>query len=175
MAYTGKGMEVNRAQLADFEGVSLVTIDNWVRAGCPVMRRGSRGVEWQFNSADVRKWREDGIRQESTGDAREDEQKLKHRRAIAETTKAELELAKEMKLVAQVDQMERTLAKAMAEVCQRMRNLPGRVVSRLIGETDERRFKAVLLEEIDAALVAAATIDVTADPDAEPEEEDAAD
>lgn len=170
MAYTGKGTLVNRAALADFFGVSLVTIDNWVRGGCPVVTRGSRGVEWQFNTADVRKWREDEIRKESTGDAKQDENKLRQRRASAETARAELELAKELQLVAPVEQMERAVAKVMAEICQRMRNIPGRAVTRLIGETDERRFKAVLREEIDAALEAAAEVDVTADPDAIDEE-----
>lgn len=33
-----------------------------------------------------------------------------------------------------------------------MRNLPQRTVSMLIGETDERRFKSVLMGEIDEVL-----------------------
>ena len=41
-----KGQVVNRADLANINGVSLPTIDDWVRRGCPVMQRGARGRAW---------------------------------------------------------------------------------------------------------------------------------
>ncbi len=57
-----KGQVVNRADLANINGVSLPTIDDWVCRGCPVMQRGARGRAWQFNTAEVRNWRDDDIR-----------------------------------------------------------------------------------------------------------------
>lgn len=84
---------------------------------------------------------------------------------------AELGLAKEQGLVTTVDQVERMVTKAFAEVRAGMRNLPGRSVSLLIGETDERRFKRVLMQEIDQVLETLATIDLTAgDADADDDE-----
>lgn len=74
---------------------------------------------------------------------------------------AALELAKKEGEVTTVDQVEKMVTKAFAEVRAGMRNLPGRTVSLLIGETDERRFKQVLMEEIDAVLVSLANMDVT--------------
>lgn len=80
---------------------------------------------------------------------------------------AALDLAKKEAQVTTIDQVERMVTKAFAEVRAGIRNLPGRTVSLLIGETDERRFKRVLLEEIDAVLVSLANMDLT------PEEEEA--
>lgn len=54
----------NRAELSEYFGVSLVTIDAWVRRGCPYVDRGSRGRPWTFDLAAVVRWREDQARQE---------------------------------------------------------------------------------------------------------------
>jgi phage terminase Nu1 subunit (DNA packaging protein) len=50
-----------------------------------------------------------------------------------------------------------------------MRNLPSRTVSLLIGETDERRYKRVLLEEIDQILEVLAKADLLAIDDDDPD------
>lgn len=78
---------------------------------------------------------------------------------------AALELAKKEAQVTTVDQVEKMVTKAFAEVRAGMRNLPGRTVTLLIGETDERRFKKILLEEIDSVLEALANTDLTAADD----------
>lgn len=54
--------------------------------------------------------------------------------------------------VAPLEQVERTVNKAFSEVRANLRNLPSRVVSQSISETDELRFKAVLREEIGISL-----------------------
>ena len=53
----GFGRVVNRAGLASVCGVSLPTVDAWVERGCPFLERGSKGREWQFDTADVIEWR----------------------------------------------------------------------------------------------------------------------
>jgi phage terminase Nu1 subunit (DNA packaging protein) len=85
---------------------------------------------------------------------------------------AELTLAKEQSQVTTLDQVERMVTKAFAEVRAGMRNLPGRTVSLLIGETDERRFKSVLMDEIDQVLETLANADLTKLDEPEPEEND---
>ncbi len=65
-----------------------------------------------------------------------------------------------------VEQLERALVKAVGEVRAGMRNvLPGRAARRLIGETDETTFKAVLLEEIDQRLEVLADSDLINEAD----------
>ena len=55
--FIAPGKVVNKADLANIFGVSLPTVDQWVRAGCPVEKRGGLGKEWQFACGDVLRWR----------------------------------------------------------------------------------------------------------------------
>jgi hypothetical protein len=48
---------VNRAQLARMMGVSLPTIDDWQRRGCPVAETGGKGRSYGFNVQEVIEWR----------------------------------------------------------------------------------------------------------------------
>lgn len=149
---------VSRAKLAEFTGKSLPTIDSWVRQGCPVVKRGGRGKEWEFDTAAVNDWRvEQKEREAAAAGGDDDETELKRRKLAAETMLAELELAQAKKTVAPIDQVGRMVSAAFAQVRASIRNIPERTVAQLIGETDERRFKTVLLEEIDQTLEALAT------------------
>lgn len=161
----GKGQETTRAGLAEFFGVSMPTIDHWVRTGCPAVERGGRGKAWTFNTADVIAWREQKLRDEANGTATADADELKLRHLAAKTAQAELELAKSKGDVAPLWQMEKAMDKAFAEVRANMRNIPSRAARLLIGETDETRFKRILLEEIDQALDAMADADLVDEGD----------
>lgn len=172
MAYKGKGTIVNRAGLADVFGAATPTVDTWVRRGCPFVQRGGRGKEWQFNTAAVSEWLRDQAREEVGGTVFADESELKRRKLAAETSLAELELAKAKGAVAPLEEVEREVANAFATVKANMRNIPGRVVTLLIGETEERRFKTVLLAEIDQALEALADADLAGVDDVTEDEEE---
>lgn len=172
MSQKGKGQLVNRAGVADVFGVALTTVDAWVRAGCPVVQRGSRGVEWSFNTADVARWREDERAKQAAGEQPQDEDQLRKRKLMAETLTAELALAKARGDVAPVEQVERMAARAFAAVRAGMRNIPRRVASSLVGETDERRIKAVLKDEIDQALANLSNADLNEPEDDDEEDEE---
>lgn len=162
MAKTIKGRTVNRTGLAEVFGVALPTVDMWRKDGCPVVSIGGRGKEWEFDTAEVATWLRERDVRAATGDRATDKDELQRRRLVAETEKAELELAKAKGEVAPLNQVERAVARAFAEVRAGMRNLPQRTVSMLIGETDERRFKTVMMAEIDEvlkSLVAASLLD----------------
>jgi len=145
---------VSRASLADLQGVSPPTVDTWVRQGCPVVARGGRGKEWKFDNSEVTTWRIERKVAEATGAERADEEELRRRKLAAETELAELELAKARGDVVGVAQIERNLSVLFAEVRTNVRNIPDRVVSSLIGMTDEREFKDGLRREIDLVLEA---------------------
>lgn len=166
---TTKGQILNRRDCANFFGISEPVLDKWMQSGCPV-KKGSRGVASEYNSAEVAHWLRVKSREEGAGTSQADEAELKRRRLAAETSMAELELAKAKGLVAPLDQVERMVSRAFAEVRANMRNIPGRVVSTLIGELDERIFRRVMLEEIDHALEALTNTDL-AEPEDEPEPE----
>lgn len=161
MAKAASGMRFSRAQVAECFGVAATTVDAWVKRGCPVAQRGSRGVEWVFNSADVARWLRDSAVAEATGDDADPMEDLRLRKLRAETEVAELELAKAKASVVDLPAVERVLGSVMSELQVRLRALPGRVAPAALGETDETVFKRVLLEEIDAALEKLAAFDVS--------------
>jgi phage terminase Nu1 subunit (DNA packaging protein) len=142
---------VSRATLASLQGVSLPTIDAWVRAGCPVVTRGGRGKEWKFDTAQVTEWRIDRKVAEATGAEKADTE---------EPELAELDVARERAQVVSVEQLQRNLGNLFAEISINLRNIPGRVCASLVGLTDERRIKEIILGEIDQTLNALADSDV---------------
>lgn len=172
----GRGIILNRIETANHFGIAATTLDDWIRRGCPVVQRGSRGVQWQINSAEVHKWREDDIRSQSTGTKVATNEELIKRKLAADVASAELAFAKEAELVAPIEQTERLLVKAFGEVRASLRNvLPARAARRLIGESDPSKIKAILLDEIDTALEALSDDELLteADLDIDPEDDDA--
>lgn len=171
MAFKGKGREVNREELAETFGVSLNTVSSWTRNGCPFEQRGRQGKPWRFNTRDVSEWLREQARTEATGEGPLDETELKLRKLAAEASLNELELAKQRQLVAPIDEFERARAMENATLRTNVMNVPSRVVSQLIGETSEARFKDVLCAELIQALEAAAESDVELEEE-EPEHAD---
>lgn len=172
MAFKGKGRKVNREELAEIFGVSLNTVTSWIRNGCPYEEKGRQGKPWKFNTRDVAEWNREQAQLEATGDGPMDETELKLRKMAAEAALNELELAKQRKLVAPIDEFERARAMENATIRANIMNVPSRVVTQLIGETSEGRFKEVLSAELIQALESAADSDVELEP--EEKEPDAA-
>lgn len=97
----------------------------------------------------------------------------KARLTKAQADLAELQVARERADVVSVAQLEKNLGNLFAEVQTSVRNIPGRVVSALVGQTDERSIKRVLMTEIDQALARLADTDMLIEslPDAEAQAE----
>ena len=147
-----KGKQVTRQALADVFGVSLPTIDAWVRKGCPFVEKGGRGQEWQFNTAQVSKWLRDRDVEEATGGIPDDIEELKLREQKAKTELTELELATKKGEVALIAEFEHAQAMVFAAIRANIMNVPQRAVLQLLGETDERAFKEKLKAELVLAL-----------------------
>ena len=154
-----KGQEVTRQGLADIFGVSLPTIDNWVRQGCPYISKGGRGQEWKFNTASVSTWLRDRDVEEATGGIPDDFETLKCRKMLADAQLAELELAQKKGEVAHIEEFERMWSLAMGQLRQNILGVPQRAVLQLIGETDERKFKTKISAVIVLALVLSVELD----------------
>jgi len=159
------GQDVNKAELCSIMGVTPPTVDGWVRNGCPIKKKGSRGVAATFNTADVMTWLRDKAREEASGTTLADEGELKRRKLAAEAEKAELELAKAKGEVAPVREFERATASLMAIIRQNVMQVPGRIVMQLIGCTDETEFKTKLRSELVLALESAAEEDLDQEED----------
>ncbi|MDA3922749.1 MAG: terminase small subunit [Salinisphaera sp.] len=162
-----RGQVVNRVELAQVVGKHVTTIDQWVREGCPFLQRGSRGIAWEFSTADVYDWRLE--RERSTQDDPSNMEELEWRHELANTLKAELDLAKAQGDVAYIEEVEAAVAEAFGAVRTSMRNIAARIAGRLVIEKDDKSIKQILLAEIDQALEALANSSLVA----EPEDEDA--
>lgn len=85
------GIDLTREKAAEFFGVDLRTIDNWLRRGCPGQKVGAR---WQINSAEVSQWLRTREREDALGEtAGIDESEARRRKIAAEAALAEHELA----------------------------------------------------------------------------------
>jgi phage terminase Nu1 subunit (DNA packaging protein) len=164
---------LNRAQTAAHMGVDLTTLDRYVREGCPVLARGSRGREWAFDLPAVVRWYGEHEVSKAMGEQDPDILDIKLRQEKAKMLLAELELAKARGEVAPVREFELAQSRAMAAIQTRVMQVPQRVVMQLIGETDETKFKKLLSEELRAALEAASETDLRLDDDDEEDEDDA--
>lgn len=153
-------------------GVSVPTIDGWLRNGCPVIDKGGSGRVGRYNTADVADWLRQRAREEASGNVQANENQLRLRRLTAETEKAELELAKAKGEVAPVREFERATAGLMAVIRQNILNVPARAALQLLGETDESKFKAKLRSELVLALETAAESEIDlADEDTEDDDD----
>ncbi|HZQ01405.1 MAG TPA: terminase small subunit [Reyranella sp.] len=51
-------MLVNKAELARVFGVSAPTVDRWIVDGCPIVKGGSNGVAYEFDTDQVKDWKD---------------------------------------------------------------------------------------------------------------------
>ena len=149
-------MIVNRQELSEAMGISLPTVDRWVRDGCPVKQRGAKGVPWEFDLAAVVAWWGDNQRKAAAGQAPTDMEDAKRRKVAAEAEMAELELAKARGEVAPVEEFRRAQEARNAIIRQNVMNVAQRACLQLLGERDEAKFKERLRAELAIALETAA-------------------
>ena len=166
MPVTLRGKNVTRQEIADVFGVSHTTVDSWIKRGMPVKQRGSRGKPWVINTAEVSEWIKQREIDKLSGEGNSNADELRRRKLAAETAKVELELARLKAEIVPLAQLERALANVFAEMKTRMRAVPSRIATSLIGEDNETRIKAVILAEIDQALEALGEFDLE-EPDGE--------
>lgn len=158
--------KVNRSDLALVFGVAPTTIDAWIKAGCPYLERPTgRGKGWLLDTAAVANWREQRAAEAAAGKEVQDEAALRLRKLAAEAKSAELKLAQETGQVASIEVMERVWSRMLAELQSNLRgSFVGRCEKQLLGETDRRSFKRILLSEVDSALLCLADMDLS-EPD----------
>lgn len=166
-----RGQVVNRAVIAEVFGVSEPTIDRWVRAGAPVVKKGSRGVPSEYNTAEMIEWQLRTQLEEATGSVVADDATLDRRIKTAKAEKAELTVQRERGLLAPIAQVEHVMGACFAEVRASLRVIPSRVYGALVGEDDETKWKGILMREIDSALKSLSTAKLFDAPEGTDDEE----
>lgn len=129
-------MICNRAQLADIFGTSLPTIDKWTRNGCPFDEQGGSGRQWRYDTAKVHAWllaqaaeefaKAYGISPGETISLPE----ARRRMALAQMTLAEMELAREMGTVVDVEYVTQRVGAVLATLRQALAHLGPTIAGR---------------------------------------------
>ncbi|EFM0392463.1 terminase small subunit [Escherichia coli] len=148
-------MMVTDADLAELTGLSSRRIRQLVESG-----RLTRAGRNRYQLAEVFMAL---VEEMSGGDKASELTAERVRKLRAEATLAELELAKQRGEVAPIEEFQSVWANRFTIIRANMLQLPQRVVTMLIGETSERRFKQVMTEEIKQILTAAASSGKEAD------------
>ena len=128
------GMELSKADLARFYGVSLVTIGQWISKGCPFITKGGMGKKWVLSSAEVTTWREDQIAQQALGDVSTlDLDEARRRKLAAEAALTELDLSHRRGDLIEIEYIAGLVGDEYANVRAKILALPTKLAPLLIG------------------------------------------
>ena len=131
-----KGNEVNKSALAETFGVSLPTVNAWVRRGCPVVQKGSKSRQWLFNTAEVAAWREDEAAAAAVGDtAKMDMDEDRRRNEAAKAAMSELDLAKRRGELIEIESVAEYVGEEYSRIRAKLLALPVKIAPML--ETTE--------------------------------------
>ncbi len=141
------GRYVGSTDLAELLGVTNATIGNWRKAGMPVHRKTSSN-NYEYDTAAVYQWRikyeSDLVHKQYDDERRELEQKYasapvgttvapmtiveaKTRKEVAAALQAELELAKALEQVANIDDLMANFTDALVEVRAKLTSMSNRL------------------------------------------------
>lgn len=113
---------VNKQDLANFFGVSVVSIDRWIAKDVPFIERGSKGVSWKFDLREVAEWYYSGKR--SSGSSDPEEMAPVERRAWYEGESKRQELAVKNRELIPREEVTESVATAFATVAQSLLTIP---------------------------------------------------
>lgn len=142
------GREVTRSELAEFAGVSVNTVDAWVRRGCPQVAAGARGRASAFNTAAVVEWLQARARRDATASSETislDE--ARQRKTAAEAELAELELGHARGELVQIDTVAELLEATLSTVRLRLLGVPAKVAARLAPIRTPAKCRRILEDE----------------------------
>jgi len=148
---TGAGREVNKTEAADFFGVSIGTVDQWIRRGLPSERREKNVV---LNTAQVTQWLEAQASERVASGAMPsgtvDEARV--RKITADAALAELQLERERGEVVRIEDVAKAIADEYAATRAKLLAIPTKLAPRIAIETNEHTCRELLAREITEAL-----------------------
>lgn len=171
---TAKGRILNRAELAEFMGISLPTVDKWVRDGCPVENRPGRNStkkQYEFYSADVIEWRTQmalaDLRQDYQDEADELDQQttdqVYRRKLKLQADIVELELREKRGELVRVEDVTRANIKMVSACRRRLLSIPSKLARQLTDESNTEVIHAAIEREVCQALHELSRLDIDAD------------
>jgi phage terminase Nu1 subunit (DNA packaging protein) len=156
MARIDGGQIVTKDELAQLLGVSDTVVMNYIRAGCPVVRKGGPGISYQLDTSQVFAWvreREALGRGRATADpAKTEAEEGRRRSSLATAQLKEFELAQKLGQTVYVDEVKVLLEDQLAHVRQRLLAMPGRIAAEVAALQDEGAVERLIADEVREAL-----------------------
>lgn len=154
------GRTVNRAELAGFFGISLPTVDSWLRKGCPIVERGSKGREAKFDSAAVIAWRVKSAVADATSGLGDGVDKVSkdeadRRRAVANAITAEVEADEAIRSVLSRFDVESSYADFAQALRSSLSTTGAKIANRTAAMTNPAQIRDFCQAEINRAFDAA--------------------
>ena len=140
------GQTVNREMAGVIFGVSVVTIDQWISAGCPA-EKGQK--QWRINTAEVARWLRDRERKLALSEVSNiDEADARRRKIAAEAALAEHELAVKTGAALSIADWQSTLSGIIANARAKALAFPAKWGPRVAIEPDAAECEALLDEGV---------------------------
>ena len=112
----------NKKQVATFFYVTINTVNAWIRRGCPVVKKGNQGEQWQFDVLAVALWKFDVKSEEERLDPEDLEPKQRLDWYRGTQAKVDLEVKAAQLIPAGTHELE--LAEAFKTVSVTLESLP---------------------------------------------------
>ena len=147
------GIELTKSDMARCMGVSLPTMTQWVKKGCPYVTKGSKSKAWMFDTAEVVAWREEQIALQTIGDtASLDIDEARRRKLAAEAAMVELDLSKRKGEVIEIESVAAVVGDDYANVRAKLLSLPTKLAPQVTGIEDLAECKALIERGVFEAL-----------------------
>lgn len=152
---------VNKSQVADYFGVNYMTVDNWVRRGCPYVTKGGTKTNWVFDLKAVSNWRNANVRQlpiqnfgiknsneDNSYDDSELEKSPKYRLEHYKAERERLRYEKELRDLIPAIEVETVCATVMKELAQSLDTLVDVIERKLALSIEDLSQLQIIVDEI---------------------------
>jgi len=136
-ASIGNSTRATKSEVADLFGVTIQTVSNWVRRGCPYLKKGDKHTPWDFDLLEVNEWLERYRKApiEKPGQRKGDLEAAQLRLTEAKAAKAEQELEVLEGSLLEREQVVKTWTKVFSSIRARLLALPSRLTPIIFGKT----------------------------------------
>jgi Phage DNA packaging protein Nu1 len=153
------GRTVNRAELAQTFGVTLPTVDRWVSAGCPFLKRGGNGRKWSFDTAATHRWlidRNSADVASAYGGGPNKEMSIaeaRRRKAVCDLLLAEIAADRELRKVVDIEYVAERFAVALHQVKTALMQLGPHVAGRAASMSSAPAIRDLVEREVRNILI----------------------
>ncbi|MBT8085958.1 MAG: DUF1441 family protein [Woeseia sp.] len=112
--------KANKADVAEWFGVSVVAVDGWIRRGVPYVQKGAKGLPWVFDLRDVAEWRFGSGTSSHDGPKNPEEMEPRDRKDWYEGESKRIAIERESGQLRHIDEFRAMLASILKTLAQVM-------------------------------------------------------